>query len=302
MRVLELFCGIGGLAAALHGSDARVVGAFDQDPEVLATYRFNFPDHPAVRLDLSRVTPWELAATSADLWWLSPPCQPYSVRGNRHDLSDPRAASLLRIMEVIERLPDVKLPHCLAQENVPGFLDSQARQRLINALRGRGYNLQEHLLCPTRLGIPMRRERYYLAASLAPLRQLLLPKPLSRRPLHDYLDLPLSEDTPPELLLPAATITRFGAGLRILDPEAPSAYATCFAASYGRTLMHSGSFLHCRKGVRQFSPGEIARLMGFPLDFSFPAGLSLRRQWHQLGNSLSVDAVRLVVGTLAATV
>ena len=33
----------------------------------------------------------ELAAFGADLWWLSPPCQPYSVRGRGRDLDDPRA-------------------------------------------------------------------------------------------------------------------------------------------------------------------------------------------------------------------
>ena len=68
MRVLELFCGIGGLAAALDRNFAIVVGAFDQDPTVLSTYRYNFPEHPAVRLDLSAhegATPVELLGRQA---------------------------------------------------------------------------------------------------------------------------------------------------------------------------------------------------------------------------------------------
>ena len=44
MTVLELFCGIGGFAAAL-GSRARVVAAVDQNRLALSAYAGNFP-HP----------------------------------------------------------------------------------------------------------------------------------------------------------------------------------------------------------------------------------------------------------------
>jgi DNA (cytosine-5)-methyltransferase 1/tRNA (cytosine38-C5)-methyltransferase len=302
MRILELFCGIGGLAAALSGTDARVVCAMDHDPGVLDTYRRNNPEHQAVRADLSRITPWQLATPGADLWWLSPPCQPYSVRGNQRDLDDPRAISFRRILEILERLPAGKLPPGLALENVPGFLDSQARERLVAVLTDRGYHLREQLICPTDLGVPMRRERYYLAAAQAPL--LLLPprsEPRQRRVLGDYVDHHLGEETPEELLVPEETIDRFGSGLCILDPDDTAACATCFAASYGKTLMHAGAYLRCRRGVRHFAPKEIARLLGLPAGFSFPPGLPLRRQWHQLGNSLSVDAVRAVLAILPRT-
>jgi len=299
MRILELFCGIGGLAAAVSGTGSRVVCAMDHDLGVLATYRHNNPEHQAVRVDLSRVSNWELATHAADLWWLSPPCQPYTVRGNQRDLDDHRAASLRRILEVLAGLPAGKLPQGLALENVPGFLDSQARQRLVAVLSERGYDLREQLFCPTTLGVPMRRERYYLAASLTPLR----PLPAFRDPppyqaLGSYLDRQLDDNTPAELLVPAEALDRFGPGLLVLDPDDPAACATCFAASYGKTLMHSGAYLRCRQGVRHFAPEEIARLLGLPVQFSFPPELTLRRQWHQLGNSLSVDAVRAVLAIL----
>jgi site-specific DNA-cytosine methylase len=301
MRILELFCGIGGLAAAVAGTASRVVCAMDHDPSVLATYRHNYPEHQAPRVDLSRVTPWELATVGADLWWLSPPCQPYSVRGNQRDLDDPRAASFLCLLDILERLPTTKLPGGIALENVPGFAQSQARLRLTTLLANRGYNLTKQLLCPTTLGVPMRRERFYLVASLSPLRPVAPLRQPQHRPLGDYLERTFDEEPPAELLVPTESIARFGPGLRVLDPDDRSACATCFAASYGKTLMHAGAYLRCRQGVRHFAPAEIARLLGLPAGFTFPAGLPLRRQWHQLGNSLSVDAVREVLALLPQT-
>ena len=70
----------------------------------------------------------ELAGFEADFWWMSPPCQPYTLRGLRRDLQDPRAGSLIRILDVLEETPAAALPGGLALENVSGFADSEARR------------------------------------------------------------------------------------------------------------------------------------------------------------------------------
>lgn len=137
----------------------------------------------------------------------------------------------------------------------------------------------------------MRRPRYYLSAARTPLAAPSPPSP-SPHPLADYLDpAPAAE----ALYLPSATVARFGDGLRLLDPADPAAYATCFTAGYGRSLMHAGAYLRCGERVRRFSPEEIARLLGFPASFAFPPEIPLRKRWHLLGNSLSVTAVREVL-------
>jgi site-specific DNA-cytosine methylase len=292
MRGLELFCGIGGFAAAAAGTPLRVVAALDQDPVVLEIYRRNFPDHWARRVDLCRITPLELAAYGAEFWWLSPPCQPYTERGKGLDLEDRRADSLQRLLAAMGSMADNALPRHLALENVAGFEGSRARQRLLQALQGLGYSLQERLLCPTELGVPSRRPRYYLVASRSP----LLPwrQPASRqRPLADYLR--EEHDTDAGLRLPAETVARFGPGLRLLEGDDPAAYTTCFTAAYGRSLMHAGSYLAVDGGVRRFAPEEMARLLHLPDGYSFPPELGRRRRWHYLGNSLSVAAVREVL-------
>lgn len=297
IRALELFAGIGGFAAAVRGTAVHVAGAFDQDEAACATYRQNFPGHCLLQRDLGKISAWELSAYDARLWWLSPPCQPYCERGARRDLDDHRARSLVHLMGILERLPADLLPGLLALENVEGFTESAARDRLLELLTKRGYHLLERLLCPTELGIPSRRPRYYLAASLnaAP---TVTGQPARRSELIEYL-IPEYSAAPPEyLLVDEVTLARYGAGLRILDPLELDNYTTCFTSGYGRSVMAAGAYLACASGVRRFAPEEIARLLHFPADFTFPPQLTPRRKWGLVGNSLSVAAVREVLRSL----
>lgn len=296
VRALELFCGIGGFAAAVAGREISIVGALDQDPTALAVYRLNFPGHGAQQKDLERIGARELAAYGAELWWLSPPCQPYCVRGARRDLADPRARSLVRVMESLAGLSDESLPNYLALENVEGFARSQARAELLVLLNSRGFQLHERLLCPTELGVPSRRLRYYLTASRLPFKPPSPPAPRYLRPLAEYLLRSPTDGCPQTLNIPAAILAKFGSGMRMLDANDPVAYTTCFTAAYGKSIMRAGSYLRCDDGARFFAPAEIARLLHFPAAFRFPEGMLLRRRWHLLGNSLSVIAVREVLG------
>jgi site-specific DNA-cytosine methylase len=296
VRALELFCGIGGFAAAVTGRGISIVGALDQDPAAIAVYRLNFPGYAAQQKDLEKISAAELAAYDADLWWLSPPCQPYCVRGARRDLADPRAKSFVRVMEALAGLADGDLPNFLALENVNGFEHSQAQEELLTLLTSRGYLLHERRLCPTELGVPSRRPRYYLAASRIPFALPLSPASRELRPLRDYLLQFSADGDSRSLILPAAIAAKFGSGLRVLDAADPSAYTTCFTAGYGKSIMRAGSYLRCDDGVRYFAPEEIARLLHFPAAFRFPVGMPNRRKWSLLGNSLSVIAVREMLG------
>lgn len=295
IRALELFCGIGGFAAASAGTNIRVAGAVDQSPAALEVYRLNFPGHDVWQLNLENVTADELLVFGADFWWLSPPCQPYTVRGAGRDFKDPRALSFRRILDVMARMKENRLPSHFALENVEGFTRSEMRRRLVDLLSNRGYAIQECILCPTELGVPMRRPRYYLMASRVRLSPPVVIVDMPLRPLGDYLDGGDGSGVPDELHVGGDVLAKFGKGFRILDPNDPQAYTTCFTSGYGRSMMHAGSYLQCAGGVRRFAPEEIARLLHFPEGFRFPDRMTLRKKWHLVGNSLSVAAVRKVL-------
>lgn len=296
LRVLDLYAGIGGLAAALDGA-ATIVAALDLNRRALAVHRRNFV-HPARTRNLVGLSAGELAGFRADLWWLSPPCQPFTRRGRRRDEDDPRAASLLLL---IDRIDEVR-PRYLALENVPGFQGSRCHARLVGTLEAAGYGYHEGCLCPTELGLPNRRRRYYLVgARNADLAGWSPPAGAVRRrgTLRPYLDPETARDPDPRLTVSPELARRYEGALHVVRPGEPGAVTACFTAAYGRSPVRSGSYLEREDGtLRRFSPAEILRLLGFPSTFRLPPDLPYEKAWPLVGNSLSVPAVRRVLAAV----
>lgn len=184
-------------------------------------------------------------------------------------------------------------PPALAMENVEGFLKSDARTLLFERLRQQGYEFHEAIICPTELGIPNRRPRYYLVASREGLGELDS-SPVGHRPLRDYLD----ESPASDLWIDAENVAQYGHGFDIVDPNDDDAVSACFTSAYGKSWIYSGSYLRTEDGIRRFSPEEVARLMQFPASFSIPAGIERRKAYKYIGNSLAIEVVRRVIGTL----
>ncbi len=289
MRVLELFCGIGGCAAAV-GRRAQVVAAVDINPGALEIYAHNYP-HATVLRTIESIPRADYRAWESDLWWLSPPCQPYTRRGRQRDLADPRAAGLLA---VIERIAELRPPY-IALENVPPFQASQSYRRLCDTLDMCRYHRQELVLCPTELGIPSRRRRFYLVAAQGELELRTWSVPHGpAQPLASFLD----ACPDPALAVPPTIAHRYAAAIDRVDPRAPDACTSCFTAAYGRSVVRSGSYLVTATGLRRFAPREILRLLGFPASFQLPAQMPVEHAWRYVGNALSVTAARYVLAAV----
>lgn len=288
---------MGGFAAVARERGIAVTGAFDQDADARATYAHNFGWQPSGRtldaLDLDTLPP-------AALWWLSPPCTPFTRRGAQRDACDPRAMAFCRLIGAAARRGlSGGSPRFMVVENVTGFLGSEVHRRLKEQWTAAGYSLRETVLCPTQFGIPMKRPRVFLAASSEGGMPPLEPPgpPPVVQPLAAFLDPGAAHD--PALRVPAASLERYGPSLNVIDPATPGTCAICFTSGYGRSWKAAGSFLPCPDGgLRRFSPGEILRLLGFSSGFEFPESVSLIRRWHLAGNSLSLQCVRHVLGNL----
>ena len=290
VRLLELYCGIGGCSVAL-ANRVETVGAIDVNRLAASVYEHNLPLEVSIA-DLRSIAVSRLSELKADLWWLSPPCQPFTRRGKRRDDADPRAESFLALFPVVESVR----PRHLALENVPGFQGSRTHARWLETLDNAGYEYREFLVCPHTLGWPNRRERYYLVASLDGLRTLPSLQVAERIPLASFID--SSADQNPELRVSTALLSRYRGALDIAEREDPNAVTATFTSAYGRSHVRSGSYLRTESGARRFSPREILRLLGFPEAYTLPPGLPLMNAWRLVGNSLSLPAVRRVLGCL----
>ena len=270
LRVLELYCGIGGCAAALASADtaAEVVAAIDVNHLAVEIYRHNFP-HPAAVRTLESLTAGELAAFGADLWWLSPPCQPFTRRGLGRDLADPRTASLLALIDRIGELPP-RLPRAGERPRLRRLGDPRApaggaRRRRLRGPRapalphraGRPQPPAAVLPAGVAAGVRERLARGERRRPAAPTGHSAGPhRQPSPRPLATYLD----PEPAPELTVAPDLLARYAGALDLVDPADPTAVAACFTAAYGRSPVRSGSYLILARGSGRPPRGGAALL------------------------------------------
>ena len=169
LRVVEFYAGVGGYHYALleSGTCAEVVASVDINTNANKVYAHNFPGTLHLNRNICGITAQELDKFHPDVFFLSPPCQPFTRQGLRKDSSDRRTDSFFHLMET---LPAMKcLPSCVLMENVQGFEVSKTREHFVGILRSLQYNVQEFLLSPVQFGMPNSRLRYYLLARKKPL-------------------------------------------------------------------------------------------------------------------------------------
>jgi len=255
LRAVELYCGIGGLHCSLKRAlaDAVVVASYDVNPLACDTYAANFGRRPSGK-DIRSLSAAELDAHAADLWLLSPPCQPYTRNGLQRDKDDGRASSLLSLLQVLRQMRHP--PSRLLLENVVGFETSEMRQDVLAALSG--YTTHEFVLSPTQCGVPISRPRYFLLAVLqtrcGPDCKLSMPLPVTPyphlppplddeppcKPLSAYLD----DDCPAlwlDFAVPWAAVRSSLLAVDFVHPGSSS--ANCVTKAYGKFAKGTGSMV-----------------------------------------------------------
>jgi DNA (cytosine-5)-methyltransferase 1 len=302
ITAIEFFSGIGGFAAVAPDFGIDVIQAFDQDESANRVYQANFqkvPDsHNLDSIDASQIA-------RADMWWLSPPCTPYTSRGIRQGLGDRRSASMVNLLDQLRHL----LPRTIVLENVLGFFDSHAYLFVRSILEENRYRIRPLVVCSSQFGVPMRRPRLFLTAlrmagkldSSIEEGTLFRSQGSSCAKSHrgngqvrvaDFL----SKETDDALLVSRQDLARYEAGMHIVDIEDAEAELICFTSGYGKYYKASGSFLRVKTNtVRRFSPDEILLLLGFDKHFLLPADISIQKRWKLVGNSLDLRCVRSVL-------
>ncbi|KAJ3253316.1 C-5 cytosine-specific DNA methylase [Boothiomyces macroporosus] len=327
LTVLDFYSGIGGFHFALQqlGIEYKVLQAFDMNLNANHVYKLNFPQVHINHLNIGFLKSAVLDDYNADLWVMSPPCQPYSRKGLRNGSKDARADSFLTILELLSNME--KKPRKIIIENVLGFENSDTFEILDKTARECGYIWQCYQLNSLDYGYPYSRPRMFVLLSLSNFNNcendykvsLEIPGFTKREP--NRIESYLVHDE----IIPVAREDLWKAGLYFDYVDSSSTRSCCFTKGYGQFAKGGGSVLavntnfydqivkeykdirdrmkgkekwweelgECpfeRMQPRYFSPREIANLHGLKNSFRMD-GITTKMAFKLLGNSMHIDVV-----------
>ena len=320
LNVLDLFCGCGGLSWGFHNNkNFNVVVSNDVWNDALVTYQANYPDTKVVLGDITNQSVkndllQHFAQKKCDVIIGGPPCQAYSMAGNR-DTNDPRAQLFNEYLAMVSSLK----PKVCVMENVKGILsvkykDSSVRviDKIIEEFTKLGYEVEYKLLNSADYGVAQRRERLIIIAHIpatgvighpnathnscidhandSDVSDKLLPWVSVRTAINSLADTPENKDFSHIITkhdTEIATKIRNTAIGHSMNPKYKEAFYKCDPDKPSLTVKenHGGVFLHYNL-PRVMTPRELARLQSFPDTFIFKGTKSSILK--QIGNAVPV--------------
>jgi DNA (cytosine-5)-methyltransferase 1 len=151
-KVLDLFCGAGGLSLGFKNAGFEIVCAMDHDESALKTYSHNIGHH-VHHCDLGD----DVALPNSAVIVGGPPCQGFSSAGVRRngDTRNNLVATFARAIAVMR-------PTAFLFENVEGFLTAEDGARVIDLLKPlleAGYRIHLRKINAANYGVPQHRKR-----------------------------------------------------------------------------------------------------------------------------------------------
>ncbi|MDM8568094.1 DNA cytosine methyltransferase [Thiotrichales bacterium HSG1] len=167
-KIIDLFCGIGGLSYGLHKSGLQVIAGVDTDSSCQYSFEANckskFICEDIIELKGKKINS---LYTKNDIKILvgCAPCQPFSSYTFKGDKQKDRRWELL--FEFSRIINEVK-PDIVSMENVPQLLNfkkAPVLQNFVNNLEKNGYFVWHQIIYAPDYGIPQKRKRLILLAS-----------------------------------------------------------------------------------------------------------------------------------------
>lgn len=282
---VDMFCGIGGFHLAAASLGMECVFACDIDDEARKAYEFNHGIKP--ESDISRIDANDIP--DHDVFCAGFPCQPFSIIGNRKGFADIRGTLFFEI----ERILEAKRPRAVLLENVKQLSTNdkgQTLKRIVEVLETLDYHVSWKILNALKYGLPQKRERILIAATLDPFEEF--PWPKGDRPMKPLKEVLEKDPDPKHFVSERIRKRRHEAHKSKYRPAVwhenkagnissyPYSCALRAGASYNYLLVD---------GERRLTPREMLRLQGFPESFEIVCNDSQTRK--QAGNAVPVPLV-----------
>lgn len=325
LPTLDAFAGAGGLSLGLQAAGLPVTVAADSNADALRTYSRHHPNTELLEGDIaghdfSRYKD-EIAVVAG-----GPPCQPWSIGGNRLGHEDGRDG-LGHFFKTVDQIR----PLAFLMENVPGLAapgNLEHLDKLINDLAELGYTVDYRILDATAYGVPQRRRRLFVLGVVRG-RELMWPEatsgPGTSRPVPvsgDVLsaDAMVGDPNPSKVTYAKNPVVRpsafagllFNGGGRPLNLAAP-APTVLASAGWNRTpWIDTKGILdeyhaHLRgggtprsgtvPGARRLTVTEAALLQTFPACLTFEG--TRGSQYVQVGNAVPPELAAAMARSLA---
>lgn len=330
VQVCDLFSGCGGLslgareACVAAGRRFDCVLTIDNDDTSLEVYRANFMPQNASRCDIrehidgrpgSAVTKREKELLnrldSIDILLAGPPCQGHSDLNNHTRRKDPRNG----LYAIVGRFAEIAAPSHILIENVPAIVHSKegVLDNTMSLLSSLGYLVEDGVVDLSEIGVPQKRKRHVLVASIRRLPSIekviakhrvdkprtvqwsigdlvdaeesLIDQPTNHSPEnlkrirylldHDLYDLP-NHLRPPCHRRNHSYKSMYG---RLKWDETSQTITSGFGSP------GQGRFIHPEQ-PRALTPHEAARLQFFPDSFDFSAATTRTSLANMIGNAV----------------
>ena len=282
MKVVDLFCGCGGLSLGFEKAGMNVVAAFDNWIDALAVYRKNF-SHPAIRADLMNIDDSVKAIRpyEPDMIIGGPPCQDFSSAGKRNE-DNGRGDLTVCYAKIISEIR----PKWFVMENVERILKTQKLQDALEIFKAAGYGLTYTVLNAALCGVPQKRKRFVMIGKLGEeddfMKSILLEK------LSDH-EMSVAEYFGDKLPIKYYyRHPRSYARRGIFSTSEPSATIRGVNRPMpkGYTL-HPGDPVKSLEGIRPLTSLERSMIQTFPEDFDFDGTKTNIEQ--MIGNAVPVN-------------
>lgn len=285
-KIVDLFCGCGGMTLGLEKAGFDVVAGFDNWKPAIDVYVANFK-HPAIQLDLSDIksSVFEISKYSPDIIVGGPPCQDFSTAGHQ-DESRGRAILSVCFSEIICSIK----PRFFIMENVAAIRNTKSFQLSMKNFRETGYGLTMKILDASYCGVPQIRKRMFVIGEIDSIDDFLkeeLEKNLSDKPMsiYDYLGNSLGL----EHYFRVPTNYNRRAVYSIYEPSMTirGVYRPVPSGYKGHPLDSAPV-----SGTRNLTPKERSYIQTFPNDFNFFGGKSDMNT--MIGNAVPVNLAKYV--------
>ena len=291
MKIVDLFCGAGGMSLGFQQAGFNIVLAADNWDVAVECYKRNFA-HQIKKLDLHDVdeVSAEISKVKPDIIIGGPPCQDFSGAGSRKEGS--RAQLTSDYASIVARCS----PKYFVMENVARARLSKAYAKARQTFIDAGYKLTEIVVDACFCGVPQHRKRFFCIGGKQEKDGFLEKLLISRQSdvamsLRDYF----ADALPFEYYYQhPRNYSRRGV-FSVDEPSVTIRGATRpMPKQYKRHSLDAAA--PHRNGIRAFTVAERAAIQMFPEEYKWSDSPSANNQ--MIGNAVPIGLAKFVADAL----